>query len=57
MHHAFLRDSDVLPVLKAFAAAGFVLGWLPLGPIVEDAHKSVALSETKGEGKPSALLA
>lgn len=57
MHHAFLHDSDILPVLKVFAQAGFILGWLLQGPIVKDARKSVALWQKQKEKENSALLA
>lgn len=53
-HHSFLRDSDVLPVLKVFAQAGFILGWSSQGPIVKDARKSVALWLEQKEKENSA---
>lgn len=54
MHHAFLHDSDILPILKMFAQAGFILGWLPRGPIVKGTRKSVALWQKQKEKENSA---
>lgn len=55
MHHAFLHDSDILPVLKTFAQAGFIIGWLPHDPIVKGTHKSIAALWHKQKEKENCL--
>lgn len=55
VHHAFLHDSDILPVLKMFARAGFILGWLPQCPIVMGTRKSKALWQKQKEEEKSVL--